>query len=187
MLAHWRYVLDNLIGKVQAVSCLGAVHIPVRVDEEGASYTADADDAAYATFQLEGGIVAQFNSSWVTRVRREDLLTLQVDGTHGSARVGLRDCWLQHYANTPKPVWNPDEDSSFDFINEGWSKVPDQEEYPNAFRAEWELFLQHCYGRKQKNDGRPFCYSLREGVKGVQLAELGLESWRQRRWIDVPS
>ena len=34
MLAHWRYVLDELFGKVKAVSCLGATHIPERVDED---------------------------------------------------------------------------------------------------------------------------------------------------------
>ncbi len=104
MLCHWRYLLDNLFGKVQAVSCLGATHIPERFDEQGQPYACTADDAAYATFQLEGGIIANFNSSWCVRVRRDDLLTLQVDGTHGSAVAGLRNCVMQPYQGTPRPV-----------------------------------------------------------------------------------
>src|SRR5262245_10590522 len=63
MLCHWRYVLDNLFGSVRAVSCLGATHIPERVDEQGRAYAATADDAAYATFELDGGVIAQINSS----------------------------------------------------------------------------------------------------------------------------
>ncbi|MBC7891683.1 MAG: Gfo/Idh/MocA family oxidoreductase [Sphingobacteriaceae bacterium] len=179
MLCHWRYVLDNLFGKVQAVSCLGATHIPERVDEQGNPYTCTADDSAYATFQLEGGVVAQFNSSWTVRVRRDDLLTIQVDGTKGSAVAGLRECYTQHYGNTPKPVWNPDIEQPIKFF-EGWAKVPEQEVYENAFRAQWELFLRHVV------KDEPFPWTLREGAKGVQLAELGLESWEKRCWVDVP-
>ena len=179
MLCHWRYVLDNLFGNVKGVFCLGATHIPERVDERGNVYKCTADDAAYATFELEGGIIAHFNSSWVTRVRRDDLLTLQVDGTKGSAVAGLRECWTQHYGNTPKPVWNPDIPSPINFF-EGWSKVPEQESFGNAFKVEWELFLKHVV----KNE--PFRWTLLEGAKGVQLAEKGLESWAKRCWVEVP-
>jgi len=178
MLCHWRYVLDEVFGKVKAVSCLGATHIDTRVDEQGKKYNCTADDAAYATFELEGGIIAQFNSSWTVRVRRDDLLTLQVDGTKGSAVAGLRECYLQHYGNTPKPVWNPDIPQPINFF-EGWSKVPDQENYDNAFKAQWELFLKHIV----KDD--PFPWDLGEGVKGVQLAEKGLESWSKRSWVNI--
>lgn len=179
MLCHWRYVLDNVFGKVKAVSCLGATHIPERFDEQGRAYKCTADDAAYATFELENGIIAQFNSSWTVRVRRDDLLTLQVDGTKGSAVAGLRECYIQHYGNTPKPVWNPDIAQPIDFF-EGWSKVPEQETYDNAFKAQWELFLKHVV----KDD--PFPWDLREGAKGVQLAEKGLESWSKRCWVNIP-
>lgn len=179
MLCHWRYVLDNVFGKVKAVSCLGATHIPVRIDEHNKPYKCTADDAAYATFELEGDIIAQFNSSWAVRVRRDDLLTLQVDGTKGSAVAGLRECYIQHYGNTPKPVWNPDIPQPINFF-EGWSKVPDQEVYDNAFKVQWELFLKHVV----QDD--PFPWDLLEGVKGVQLAEQGLESWKKRCWINVP-
>ncbi|MDX2079475.1 MAG: Gfo/Idh/MocA family oxidoreductase [Terrimicrobiaceae bacterium] len=179
MLCHWRYVLDNLFGNVKALSCLGATHIPERVDEAGKTYKCTADDSAYATFELEGGVIAHFNSSWTVRVRRDDLLTLQVDGTHGSAVAGLRECWVQHYGNTPKPVWNPDIPQPINFF-EGWSKVPDQEAYDNAFKVQWELFLRHVV----LDD--PFPWTLLQGAKGVQLAELGLESWAKRAWLDVP-
>jgi predicted dehydrogenase len=179
MLCHWRYVLDNLFGKVKAVSCLGATHIPERVDELGERYTCTADDAAYATFELEGGVIAHFNSSWSTRVRRDDLLTLQVDGTKGSAVAGLRECYTQHYGNTPKPVWNPDLVQPVNFYD-GWSKVPEQENYDNAFKVQWELYLRHIV----KNE--PFPWDLREGARGVQLAEKGLESWAKRCWIEIP-
>jgi predicted dehydrogenase len=179
MLCHWRYVLDNLFGSVKAVSCLGATHIKERVDEQGNAYKSTADDAAYATFELEGGIVAHFNSSWCVRVRRDDLLTIQVDGTKGSAVAGLRDCYTQHYGNTPKPVWNPDIANPIKFY-EGWSEVPEQEVFENAFKVQWELFLKHVV----KND--PFPWNLKEGAKGVQLAEKGLQSWAKRAWVEVP-
>jgi predicted dehydrogenase len=167
MLCHWRYVLDNIFGKVKAVSCLGATHIKERVDEQGKPYKCTADDAAYATFELEGGVIAHFNSSWVTRVKRDDLLTLHVDGTRGSAVAGLRECYIQHYGNTPKPVWNPDIPQPIDF-QAGWAKVPEQEVFDNAFKAQWELFLKHIV------IDTPFPWNLKEGAKGVQLAEKGL-------------
>ena len=178
MLCHWRYVLDNLFGEVKAVSCLGATHIPYRWDENNKKYKATADDAAYATFQLAGGVVAHFNSSWDVRVRRDDLLTLQVDGTQGSAVAGLRRCLVQSYDKTPKPVWNPDIPQPINFF-EGWQEVLD-ESYDNAFKVQWELFLKHVAGEG------PFRWNLLEGAKGVQLAELGLRSWRQKKWLDVP-
>jgi len=179
MLCHWRYVLDNVFGKVKAVSCLGATHIPQRIDEKGKAYACTADDSAYATFELEGGVIAHFNSSWTVRVRRDDLLTLQVDGTKGSAVAGLRECYIQHYGNTPKPVWNPDIPQPINFF-EGWSKVPEQETFENAFKVQWELFLKHVV------KGDPFPWDLKEGAKGVQLAEKGIESWENRRWVDIP-
>jgi predicted dehydrogenase len=184
MLCHWRYVLDNLFGSVKAVSCLGATHIPQRWDEAGRPYAATADDAAYATFELDGGaqfpIIAQINSSWCTRVRRDDLLTFHVDGTLGSAVAGLTDCVIQARAATPKPVWNPDVPKTMDFYDT-WQDMPPNRVYDNAFKVEWELFLRHVVV------GGPFRWNLLEGAKGVQLAELGLQSWAERRWIDVPA
>lgn len=180
MLCHWRYVLDNLFGETRSVSCLGATHIPIRYDELGNPYQADADDAAYAAFELEGGVIAQINSSWTTRVRRDDLVTFHVDGTHGSAVAGLMKCWTQSRVNTPKPVWSPDTPQPINFF-EGWDEIPDTRDYPNGFRAQWELFLRHVAGELPE-----FPWNLLSAAKGVQLAEAGLQSWAERRWIDLP-
>ena len=179
MLCHWRYVLDNLFGAVQSVQCIGATHSPQRVDEQGQVYAATADDAAYATFELANGVIAQINSSWCTRVYRDELVVFQVDGTEGSAVAGLRDCKVQHRSITPKPVWSPDTPNAIPFRS-SWQDVPDNMVYDNGFKVQWELFLKHVA------IDTPFRWTLREGAKGVQLAELGIQSWRERRWLDVP-
>jgi predicted dehydrogenase len=178
MFCHWRYVVDNLFGNIKSVSALGATHIPKRWDENGEPYDCTADDAAYATFELADGTVAQFNSSWCVRVRRDDLLVLQVDGTKGSAVVTLRKCFVQSYENTPKPVWNPDVDSPIDFF-EDWEEVGAGEEFENAFKLQWEMYLKAIAAKNA------FKWNLLEGAKGVQLAEKGLESWRERKWVKL--
>jgi len=179
MLCHWRYVLDRLFGKVKAVSCRGATHIKERVDEKGEPYRCTAEDAAYATFELEGEVIAHFNSSWCVRVRRDDLLTIQVDGTRGSAVAGLRKCYIQDYEHTPRPVWNPDIEQPIDFMG-SWDSYMEGEVFDNAFKAQWELFLKHVVL------GEPFPWNMLEGAKGVQLAELGMESWKRGKWVEVP-
>jgi predicted dehydrogenase len=180
MLCHWRYVLDYTFAPVKAVSCLGATHIPTRVDENGHAYAADVDDAAYATFQLEGGIVAHINSSWAVRVRRDDLAIFHVDGTNGSAVAGLTRCFTQHRVNTPRPVWNPDVPQSMNFYDQ-WEEVPNNIAYDNGFKLQWEDFIRHLHA------GTSWKHDLVEGAKGVQLAELGLRSWAERRWFDIPA
>jgi predicted dehydrogenase len=178
MLCHFRYVIDNLFGPIKSVNCLASTHIPERVDEAGKPYKCTADDSTYATFELTNGVIVQLNASWNVRVRRDDLLTLQVDGTHGTAVAGLRDVYIQHYGNTPKPVWNPDIKQPIDFFAD-WSKVPEQESYDNAFKVQWELFLRHVALDE------PFRWNLLEGAKGVQLAEVGLQSSADRTWKDL--
>jgi predicted dehydrogenase len=180
MMCHWRYVLDNIFGEVQSVSCLGATHIPQRWDENGEPYEATADDACYATLELAGGVVAQINSSWTTRVRRDDLVTFHVDGTHGSAVAGLTDVVSQSRVVTPKPIWNPDVKQPIDFFA-GWQPVPDYAVFDNGFKVQWEAFIRHVA------DDEPFKWDLVEGAKGVQLVECALQSWKQRCWVDVPA
>ena len=177
MHCHWRYVIDNLFGKVTKVLSHAATHIPERLGEDGQPYKCTADDSAYAMFKTETGVFCQFNSSWNVRVRRDDLLVMQVDGTKGSAIVGLRKCWAQSMENTPVPVWNPDVDSPINFY-EGWEEVSPGE-CDNAFKIQWELFLKHVVADE------PFPWSLREGAKGVQLAELSLTSHQEERWVSV--
>ena len=182
MVCHWRYVLDNLFGEVQSVSCLGATHIPTRWDEANKPYECTADDAAYATFELKGHqgehVVAQVNSSWTTRVNREDLVTFHVDGTHGSAVAGLQACKAQSRVNTPRPVWNPDVKQTMTFTDQ-WQEVPDTQFYDNGFKIQWEHFIRHIA------ENEPYRWTLPEGAKGVQLVEAALQSWQERRWIDV--
>ena len=179
MFCHWRYVLDHTIAKVRAVSCVAAIDIPERVDEQGKRYRATAEDSAYGTFELEGGILAQINSSWAVRVYRDELFSMQVEGTEGSAVAGLRDCRAQHRVNTPRPTWNPDLPSPFSF-REQWQEVPDNMVFDNAFKVQWEGFLRHVALDE------PFPHDFLEGARGVQLAELGAQSWHERRWVDVP-
>jgi predicted dehydrogenase len=182
MMCHWRYVLDNLFGEVKSISCLGATHIAQRWDEAGKPYAATADDAAYATAELIGHngepVIAQMNMSWATRVRRDDLVTFQVDGTHGSAVAGLQACRAQSRVTTPRPVWNPDQQQTMDFFGD-WQEVPDTQVYDNGFKIQWEHFIRHVV------ENEPYRWTLEEGAKGVQLVEAALESWKDRRWVDV--
>jgi predicted dehydrogenase len=180
MFCHWRYVLDNLFGEVRTVTALGATHIPKRYDEAGEPYEATADDAAYAIFELGDGVVAQLNSSWCTRVDRDELLELHVDGIDGSAVAGLRGCRIQAREATPRALWNPDVPDPNDF-GAGWTEAGDADAHDNAFKAQWELFLRHV-ARDE-----PFPWGFGEGAKGIQLAELGMRSWEERRTLEVPA
>lgn len=179
MFCHWRYLLDHTFGAVRAVQCLGGTAIPERVDERGSRYRCTAEDTAYSTFQLDEGIVAQINSSWSFRIYRDELLSIQVDGSLGSAVAGLHECLTQHRVNTPRPIWNPDVENPFRF-REQWQSVPDNFTFDNGFKAQWEMFLRHVA------EGATFPHDFLDGARGVQLAELALKSWRERRWIDVP-
>ncbi len=178
MMPHWQYVLENLFGTVNSVYCHAATHIPQRVDEAGKTYECTADDAAYAVFDLAGGIVAQINASWTTRVHRDELVIFQVDGTHGSAVAGLWGCHSQHRTNTPKPVWNPDSPDTHDYRAD-WAVVPGNRPFDNAFKTQWELFLRHVAL------GEAFPWDFFAAAKGIQLAELSLQSTAERRAIDV--
>ncbi|MCX4823237.1 Gfo/Idh/MocA family oxidoreductase [Streptomyces sp. NBC_01142] len=179
MFPHWEYVLRELFGRVTSVTAQVATHIPQRWDEGGKPYAASADDSAYGIFQLEGGAVAQINSSWAVRVMRDELVEFQVDGTHGSAVAGLRRCRAQHRSATPKPVWNPDLPATEAFRDQ-WQEVPDNGEFDNGFKAQWELFLRHAAL------GEPYHWDLLAGARGVQLAELGLRSSAEGRRFEVP-
>jgi len=179
LFCHWRYLIDNLFGNVTSVSCLGVTDIDSRIDEQGKEYRCTAEDAAYATFFCNTGVVCHFNSSWSVRVRRDDLFTLQVDGTDGSAVAGLQRCVVQPASATPRFVWNPDVENPGDFCAD-WEEVLSKQRYENAFKIQWELFLRHVIRDE------PFPWTFLDGAKGLQLAELALKSWAERRWVDVP-
>jgi len=179
MFPHWEYVLNGLFGRVTSVQAHAATHIPQRWDEQGRRYEATADDSAYGIFELDSGVVAQINSSWAVRVNRDELVEFQVDGTEGSAVAGLRRCRAQHRSGTPKPVWNPDLPATETFRDQ-WQEVPDNAEFDNGFKAQWELFLRHFAL------GTPYDWDLLAGARGVQLAELGLRSSAEGRRLTVP-
>lgn len=179
MFPHWRYIIDHLVGEISSVSCRVTTQVPRRWDEKGESYEVDVEDTAIATFELAGGALVDVTSSWATRVKRDDMMTLQVDGTHGSAVCGLHRCHVQSLATTPKPQWNIEAERKEDFDDQ-WQEVPDVDAYKNSYRAGWELFLRHVA------EGAHFPSSLLEGVKGIQLVDACYRSHAQRRWIDLP-
>ncbi|MFD3745433.1 Gfo/Idh/MocA family protein [Nocardia sp. NPDC058633] len=179
MFCHWNYVLEGLLGKVEAVTAKATTHIPTRWDERGEPYPATADDAAYGIFEMENGVVAQINSSWAVRVYRDELVEFQIDGTHGSAVAGLRKCVAQHRSHTPKPVWNPDLPVTEPFRDQ-WLEVPANAELDNGFKLQWEEFLADVVNE------RPHRYGLLSAARGVQLAELGLRSSAEGRRIEIP-
>ena len=179
MFPHWQYLLEGLFGPIAAVSCLATTHIPERVDEAGTAYAATADDAAYATFQLEGGVIVQLNSSWCTRVHRDELLSLQVDGDQGSAVAGLRECEVQARAATPVALWNPDTPDPNKYLK-SWQKIPATVKFENAFKIQWEMFLRHVL------EDAPFPHDFLQAARGIQVVAAGLRSWKERNWQDVP-
>jgi predicted dehydrogenase len=179
MFCHWQYVITNLFGRIVRLVAHANTDIPERRREDGVPYRCTADDSAYAIFVLEDGTVCQFNSSWCVRVRRDDLLTVEINGTKGSAVAGLRDVYIQPAAGTPKPTWNPDIPQPINFYS-GWERVPDNVAYDNAFKIQWEEFIRHV------ELDEPWTHTLREGARGVELAELGMQSWKEQRWVDVP-
>ena len=178
MFCHWNYVLEQLFGRVEAVTARAVTHVPQRWDERGRPYQATADDAAYAIFELEGGVVAQLNSSWAVRVHRDELVEFQVDGTHGSAVAGLHRCVVQPRAATPRPVWNPDVPETTSFRAQ-WQEVPDNTVFDNGFKAQWEQFVRHVV------EDAPHPYDFLAGARGVRLAEAGLESSAEGRRVEL--
>ena len=176
MFCHWQYVLENLFGKITSIICQGANHIGKRWDENTKPYTADADDAAYAILCLENDIVVQINSSWCTRVNRDDLVIFHVDGTKGSAVAGLTKCKIQSLEQTPRPIWNPDEPQTMKFTGQ-WDEVYPELQTENGFKQQWEMFIRYLY------EDSPWKFTLQEAARGVRLAECAITSWSKRKWI----
>jgi predicted dehydrogenase len=179
MMPHYWYMLADLFGAPTSLVCHGVTQIPERWDERGKPYQATADDGFFAIAQLEGGAVAQIISSWCVRVRTDDIIVMQIDGTGGSAVAGLRDCWIQPHAATPKAQWSLDVAEPVDFYKD-WQRVPDTSPYVNAFRIQWERFIRHVC------EDAPYAGDLGDGARGVQFAELALQSSAERRWLDIP-
>ncbi len=179
MFPHWRYIVDTLLGDIKSVSCRTKTATPKRLDEQGRPYDVDVEDVVLATFELANGALVEVNASWASRIKRDDILTIQVDGTQGSALAGLYRCYIQPMAATPKPVWSIDTPTTENFDAQ-WLEVPDVALYNNSYRAGWELFLKHVV-----EDGA-FPSPLRAGAKGIQLVDACYRSNAERKWIDLP-
>ena len=180
MFAHWRYVLDNVFGPVRSVCALGATHIPMRVDEAGEPYDATAEDAAYAMFEIEGGAVVQINSSWCVRVNRDELFELQVDGTRRQRGRGP--------ARVQGPAGGNDAEVGLEPGPAGPGRAPRgvERRARTTGRSRTASSSSGSSSCATSCDDEPFPWDFLEGARGVQLAELGEQSWRERRWIDVP-
>jgi predicted dehydrogenase len=180
MYPHWRYLLTSLVGPIKAVSCRRVTQIPRRIDESGKPYDVDVEDEVFATFEFESGALAQVTTSWASRVKRDDLIQVQIDGTLGSAVAGGHRCFVQSLAATPKPVWNVEVPQAMDFDAQ-WQEVPDIEPFKNSYRWGWEQFLLHV----AQDD--PLRSPMLEGARDVQLTEACYQSDRERRWIEIPA
>jgi len=179
MYPHWRYVLEGILGPIQRVVTAATTAIPERRDETGVPYRVDVDDASLTLAELATGVIGSIICSWATRVRRDDLLTLQIDGTDGSAIAGLHRCWIQTAAETPLVRhFNPDRDLGIDYLAD-WKEVPGGGSYINSYRIGWENFLRHVA------DDAPLTNDFAAGLRDVQLAQACYRSLAERKWVSL--
>jgi predicted dehydrogenase len=179
MVPHWRYVIEGIFGPIRRVVSAATTAIPERVEEGGKRYRVDVDDTSLTLAELVNGAVGAIVCSWATRVRRDDLMTLQVDGTGGSALAGLHRCWTQSMAETPTiRRFNPDTDIGADYRGQ-WKEVAGAAAYSNPYRVGWENFLRHVVA------GAPLVCNFAAGVRDVQLAEACYRSAAEQKWITL--
>ena len=180
MYPHWRYVIEGIVGRILRVASSQWTAIPDRVDETGAPYKVAVEDSATTLIELEGGAFGTIMSSWATRVRRDDLLTLQIDGTGGSAIAGLHRCYFQPAAATPTIAhFSVMTDIAADYRSD-WSEAPALPSYCNPYRVGWEEFLRHVLR------DAPFASDFSAGARDVAFAEACHRSMRERGWITMP-
>ena len=174
MFPHWNGLLENLFGPIRAISHLAKTHIPQRFDQQQ-PYQATADDAAYSLLELESGMTVQISASWTTRVYHDDFLSIQIDGTHGSATAGYRTCKVQHRVQTPLSsamisASPPQTD---------WQELPELLKVSEPFQAQWEYFLRAVMSNE------PFPWDFFAAARGLQLAKTALQSNLERRWLTI--
>ena len=180
MYPHWRYIIEAIVGRIVAVSSANWTAVPERIDEQGERYAVDVEDAAATLVELANGAFGTILSSWTSRVRRDDLFTLQVDGTKGSALAGLHRCHVQTMAQTSAVAhFSVMKDLGADY-RDGWSEAPPLGHYVNPYRVGWENFLRHVA------TGAPMPATLAAGIRDVQFAETCHRSMAERRWIAFP-
>jgi predicted dehydrogenase len=179
MVPHWRYIVEEIVGPIARVVSAAWTATPERVDERGARYPVDVEDSCAVLVALKSGACGAILSSWATRVRRDDLLTLQIDGTHGSAIAGLHRCWTQTAGDTPRIAhFNVKEDIGADY-RAGWREVPTAGPYQNPYRIGWEQFLRHVVA------GAPLRSTFAAGIRDLALAEACARSMKEDRWVTL--
>jgi predicted dehydrogenase len=180
MYPHWRYIIETIIGPIVRVASSAWIATPERIDEQGQRYEVAVEDSAATLVEIAGGAFGSILSSWATRVRRDDLLTLQVDGTEGSAIAGLHRCHVQSAARTPTIAhFSVMKDIGADY-REGWTDAPPLASYTNPYRVGWERFLRHVAG------DAPMPSDFAAGIRDVAFAEACHRSMRERTWIALP-
>jgi predicted dehydrogenase len=179
MYPHWRYVIETILGPIRRIVTAAATATPERIDEAGARYRVDVEDTATTLVELETGATGTILSSWATRVRRDDLMTFQVDGTGGSAIAGLHRCRVQTAAGTPTVKhFNPTTDLGIDY-DADWTDAPAAGPYTNPYRVGWEDFLRHLV------TGAPMRSDLAAGIRDLQFAEACRRSAAAGAWVDL--
>jgi predicted dehydrogenase len=179
MYPHWRYIIESILGPIRRIVAATATAIPQRMDESGARYDVDVDDTSVTLVELDNSAVGTIVCSWATRVRRDDLLTFQVDGTAGSAIAGVHRCWTQSAGDTPDVRHiNPTVDVGFDYRRD-WKEVSEPVDPTNPYRVGWERFLRHIVA------GEPLASDLSAGIRDVKLVEACHRSVSEGRWIDL--
>ena len=179
MYPHFRYMIENLLGPIRRVVCALSTATPERIDEHGARYAVDVEDTASTIVELESGATGTILSSWATRVRRDDLLTFQIDGTQGSANAGLHRCYVQTGAQTPHTAhFSVATDLNIDYRVK-WTEVHDGVSPTNPYRVGWENFLRHV------GTGAPMPADLAAGIRDVQFAQACYQSMKDAKWIDL--
>ena len=185
MTPHWRYIIEGLLGRIDRIVCATSIAQVERADESGVGFQVDVEDTAPPLLRMESGVTGAILASWATRVRREDLMTMQIDGTKGSAVAGLRRCFTQRAAETPAIAgfrMGKDVDTmnvATDFFVD-WQEVSDATPYKNPYRYGWEKFIAHVVA------DAPFDAPLSAGIRDVQLSQACVESAASGEWMEMP-
>jgi predicted dehydrogenase len=179
MYPHFRYVIENLLGPMRRTVTALSTATPERIDEKGVRYTVDVEDTASTVIEMESGAVGTILASWATRVRRDDLLTFQIDGAKGSALAGLHRCYMQTAAQTPQTAhFSVAKDLNTDYRAQ-WTEVTKGVSPVNPYRIGWENFLRHVA------TGAPMQADFTAGIRDVQFAEACYRSMKAKTWISL--
>jgi predicted dehydrogenase len=179
MYPHWRYVIENTLGPIRRVVTALSTATPERIDERGERYRVDVEDSASTLVELKNGATGTILASWATRVRRDDLLTFQIDGSKASVLAGLHRCWTTTNAETPRTAhFSIATDLNVDY-RANWHEIEDAGPFKNSYRIGWENFFRHVV------TGATMQADFAAGLRDVQFAEACYRSVKDGTWIDL--